>query len=62
MIAPHGGRRRRRLAVCESRDRRGLYARARAGQLLEFTGAMTAPAEAAAILRHLARQGYLSPG
>lgn len=68
------------LAVCESRDRKGLYARARAGQLLEFTGisdpyeapadaevvvdgAVTAPAEAtAAILRHLERQGYLSPG
>ena len=26
------------LAVCEARDRKGLYARARAGQLPEFTG------------------------
>jgi sulfate adenylyltransferase len=26
------------LAVCESRDRKGLYARARAGQVAEFTG------------------------
>ncbi|HEY6569740.1 MAG TPA: adenylyl-sulfate kinase [Candidatus Limnocylindrales bacterium] len=26
------------LAVCEARDRKGLYARARAGEVLEFTG------------------------
>ena len=26
------------LAVCESRDRKGLYARARAGEVHEFTG------------------------
>jgi sulfate adenylyltransferase len=26
------------LAVCESRDRKGLYAKARAGQITEFTG------------------------
>jgi sulfate adenylyltransferase len=26
------------LAVCESRDRKGLYAKARAGEVAEFTG------------------------
>ena len=26
------------LEVCEARDRKGLYAKARAGELLEFTG------------------------
>ena len=26
------------LEVCESRDRKGLYARARAGEIAEFTG------------------------
>ena len=26
------------LAVCEARDRKGLYARARAGEVAEFTG------------------------
>lgn len=32
------------LAVCEQRDPKGLYARARAGELLEFTG-ISAPYE-----------------
>ncbi len=26
------------LAVCEARDRKGLYARARAGEVADFTG------------------------
>jgi adenylylsulfate kinase-like enzyme len=33
------------LAVCEARDPKGLYARARAHQIKEFTG-ITAPYEA----------------
>ncbi len=42
MIAPHGGFVEvyvaTPLAVCEARDRKGLYARARAGLIEEFTG------------------------
>ncbi|MEA3119815.1 MAG: adenylylsulfate kinase, partial [Paraburkholderia sp.] len=33
------------LAICESRDPKGLYAKARKGQLLEFTG-VSSPYEA----------------
>ena len=33
------------LAVCEARDAKGLYAKARAGQLAQFTG-ISAPYEA----------------
>ena len=33
------------LAVCETRDVKGLYAKARAGQIKEFTG-ISAPYEA----------------
>jgi sulfate adenylyltransferase len=67
------------LAVCEQRDPKGLYARARAGTLPGFTGisdpyeppadaelvldttSITAGQAAAAILRHLRREGYLPP-
>jgi sulfate adenylyltransferase len=42
MIEPHGGfieiHVATTLAVCEARDRKGLYARARAGLIKEFTG------------------------
>ena len=42
MIEPHGGfvasTSRRRSRVCEARDRKGLYAKARAGILKGFTG------------------------
>ena len=42
MIEPHGGfilvHVATPLEVCESRDRKGLYAKARAGLIPEFTG------------------------
>lgn len=42
MIEPHGGfilvHADAPLAICEERDRKGLYAKARAGLITDFTG------------------------
>jgi sulfate adenylyltransferase len=57
MIAPHGGfvlvHLSTPLEVCEQRDRKGMYAKARAGIIKEFTGISDpyeAPADAEVVL------------
>jgi len=64
MIEPHGGFILVHIAtgvdVCEQRDRKGLYAKARAGILKEFTG-ISDPYEAPAKAEVTINTGELSP-
>jgi sulfate adenylyltransferase len=49
------------IEICEQRDRKGLYAKARAGILKEFTG-ISDPYEAPADAEVTINTGELSPG
>jgi sulfate adenylyltransferase len=64
MIEPHGGfilvHVSTTVEVCEQRDRKGLYAKARAGILKEFTG-ISDPYEAPANAEVVINTGELSP-
>ena len=64
MIEPHGGfiliHVATSLEVCEQRDRKGLYAKARAGLVKEFTG-ISDPYETPADAEMVIDTGNLSP-